>query len=590
MCGIIGYAGGGKAAEVVYEGLKRLEYRGYDSAGLAVISPSGEVNVVKKQGKVSVLKPYIKDMRGAIGIGHTRWATHGKPSDVNAHPHSAGGVYVVHNGIIENYAALRAKLEDMGEVFLSETDSEVVAHLVKINYKGNLLQALAKTAGMLKGSYALMVMREGEAQIAVAKYRSSAILGYGEGENFCASDEPALAGKCPKICTMQDGDFALISAEKIEIFDSALAPVNRPKRANSAAPANLALGNCPHYMLKEMTEVPRTVANTLSAFKGAEQSLKAALSGVNRIILIGCGTAYHACLVGKRYIESFARIPAEAENAGEFRYKNPIITPQTAVIAVSQSGETADTVEAAALASDLGARVIAVTNAPYSALTKRAAVTVPVAAGPEICVAATKSYNGQIAALYLTALVFAGQSSSSPAAQKLSAVPALCQSALDKADTYSLAHMCARSDGVYFLGRDLDYTVALEGSLKLKEVSYVPSEGYPAGELKHGTLALIDEKTVSVVLITDEALADKSESAVWQILSRGGNVAVITNVKQTVSRLKDRVQIITLPQCDKFLSPLVSSVAVQQLAYKTAVILGRDPDKPRNLAKSVTVE
>lgn len=590
MCGIIGYAGGGNAAENVYEGLKRLEYRGYDSAGMAVITPSGEVKVVKKQGKVSVLKPYIAGIRGATGMGHTRWATHGKPSDINAHPHSAGGIYVVHNGIIENYAELKEKLIAAGETFISETDSEVIAHLIKLNYGGDILTALHKTAKLLTGSYALMVIREGEHRIAALKHRSSLIVGYGEGENFCASDRPALAGKCNEVSVLEDGDFALITAGKIEIFDKDLTPVSRPKIENTLTAEKLGLDGCPHYMLKELREAPQTVKNTFSSFEDVKEKLKEVLSGVKRVIFLGCGTAYHAGLIGKKYFETFARIPAEAENASEFRYKDPVISCGDAVFAVTQSGETADTIEAALLAKNLGAKVIAVTNVPQSAITRCAHAVVPVSAGAEICVAATKSYVGQIAALYLCAMTFAGNAVTPKEIKLLAEMPAVLQKTIDDINVYALANMCARSSGVYFLGRGYDYAVALEGSLKLKEVSYVPSEGYPAGELKHGTLALIDENTVSVVLITDSELASKSENAVEQVLSRGGKVAVITCLPEVCERLKNKAEIILLPACNKLLSPLVTAIAVQELAYRTAVILGRDPDKPRNLAKSVTVE
>lgn len=590
MCGIIGYAGGGSAAEQVFNGLKRLEYRGYDSAGMAVITPSGEVKVVKKQGKVDVLKPYLNDIRGVIGMGHTRWATHGKPSDINAHPHSAGGIYVVHNGIIENHAELKQKLLSAGETFTSQTDSEVIAHLVKLNYTGDILKALKKTVDLLVGSYALMVIREGEPQIAVTKRRSSLILGYGEGENFCASDQPALAGKCKKVSVMQDGDFAIVTAQKIEIFDSSLNPATRQKIENTLTTEKLDLHGCPHYMLKELREVPQTVKNTYAAFPDAEPELREVFKDISRVILLGCGTAYHAGLIGKKYFEVFARIPAEAENAGEFRYKNPVITDGTLVFAVTQSGETADTIEAATLAKSLGAKVVAVTNVVHSAISRCADVVVPVSAGAEICVAATKSYAGQIAALYLCALAFAGNGATPKEFKLLAEMPKVLEQTIKDINVYTLAHMCAGSGGVYFLGRGFDYAVALEGSLKLKEVSYIAGEGYPAGELKHGTLALIDENTVSVVLITDGELASKSESAVEQVLSRGGKVAVITNLQSVIKRLENKAEIIALPACNKYLSPLVAAIAVQELAYRTAVILGRDPDKPRNLAKSVTVE
>ncbi len=585
MCGIVGYAGGGKAAEIIYDGLTRLEYRGYDSAGIAVMSEDG-VKIVKKQGRVNVLAPYMDGLYGSVGIGHTRWATHGKPSDVNAHPHSAGRFTIVHNGIIENYAELKRELVSCGEEFLSETDSEVIVRLLRRNFFGNFPAALSRTLSMLEGSYALMVICDGAEGFAAAKMKSPLIVGYGDGENFCASDEPALAGKCDKISVLEDGDIVFVTAESVDIYDSNLKPVSRRIIMNRATATNLDLGDCPHYMLKEIRETPNSIENTGLAFGDVAEDVRALFSGVTRVVFTGCGTAYHAGLIGKRYIESFARIPAGAETAGEFRYKDPILDGNTAVVAVTQSGETADTVEAAKLAKERGARVVAVTNAPHSAICRIADAVVPVAAGPEICVAATKSYTGQIAALYLLSLAAAGRSDDG----KLGHMRELTKSAIDSVDVNTLAHMCARSRGVYFLGRDLDYAIALEGSLKLKEISYVPGEGYPSGEIKHGTLALIDGTTLTVAVICDAALAGKSLNAVNEVLSRGGRAAVITNVPDVERALNGSAEIVKLPACDKFLSPLVSAVAVQKLAYSTAVILGRDPDKPRNLAKSVTVE
>lgn len=588
MCGIIGYVGGGNAAEIVYKGLKRLEYRGYDSAGAAFLS-GGKITVVKKEGRVEKLAPLFDGIKSCTGIGHTRWATHGAPSDVNAHPHSAGGISVVHNGIIENYAALKTELISDGARFVSDTDSEVVAHLIAKYYCGDLLSALKKCTSRLQGSYALMAICEGEAGICVARHKSPLIIGYGNGENFCASDEPALAGLCEKITILEDGDFARITPDKVEISDAS-SFVTREIVPNLAVSSSLGLGDCPHYMLKELREVPASVEATVRVFREAEKELSKALCGVKRVIMTGCGTAFHAALIGKRYIECFARIPAEAETAGEFRYKNPVIDDKTAVFAISQSGETADTVEAARLALSLGAKVIAVTNSHRSELTRIAHVTVPVAAGPEICVAATKSYTGQIAALYLCALTIAGECKKDENLQKLGHIPALTQKIIEELDIRSLAHVCASSGAVYFLGKDLDYAVALEGSLKLKEVSYVAGEGYPSGELKHGTLALIDENATCVFIICDETLAKKSENAVEQVLSRGGKVGIITNVEGVKERWSGKVQVVALPECDKYLSPLLSAVAVQLLAYRAAVVLKRDPDKPRNLAKSVTVE
>ena len=588
MCGIIGYIGGGDAVKTVYGGLKRLEYRGYDSAGAAFLT-DGKIQVYKKQGRVEKLYPLLDGVRSRIGVGHTRWATHGVPSDTNAHPHRAGGIAVVHNGIIENYAALKAELISDGAKFVSDTDSEVIAHLLLKNYNGNLTEALFKTVKLLKGSYALMAICEYEEKIAVARYKSPLILGYGNGENFCASDEPALYGLSEKITVLEDGDLAEITAKSVKIFDKNFKPAERETEPNLAVSASLGLDGCPHYMLKELRETPLTVEATARAFKGVKDKLFSALSGVKRFVFTGCGTAYHAALCGKRYIESFARIPAECETAGEFRYKNPVLGEDTAVIAVSQSGETADTVEAAGLARSMGAKVVAVTNSHRSQLTRLADVVVPVAAGPEICVAATKSYTGQLAALYLLAATVAGEEFYKDCAEKISETPALISATLESLDMRSLAHICGSSSGVYFLGRDLDYAVALEGSLKLKEISYVPGEGYPAGELKHGTLALIDVNTTSVVIITDKELAEKSENAIEQVLSRGGKVAVITNVDGVRERFSD-LPTVVLPECDKYLSPLLAAVAVQLLAYKAAAVLGREIDKPRNLAKSVTVE
>lgn len=532
--------------------------------------------------------PFLQGACANFGIGHTRWATHGAPSDKNAHPHRSGDIAVVHNGIIENCAELKARLILDGFVFNSETDSEVIAHLLKGNYSGDLVSAMSKTVKVLKGSYALMAICESEQKIVLARYKSPLIVGYGSGENFCASDEPALAGLCDKISVLDDGDIAEITADGVTIYNGNLQPVTRKIYPNLAVSQALGLGDCPHYMLKELRETPESVRATAKTFDSVRERLSDCFAGVNRVLLVGCGTAYHAGMLGKRYIECFAGIPAEVETAGEFRYKQPILGGQTAVITISQSGETADTVEAARLAKSLDSRVIAVTNSLRSELTRIADVVVPVAAGPEICVAATKSYTGQVTALYLCALVLSGRDCN---AEIFEEVAKLCEKTVAEVDTGALAQACASSKGTYFLGRDIDYAVAVEGSLKLKEVSYVAGEGYPAGELKHGTLALIDKDTVCVFIITDDNLADKSVNAVEQVLSRGGKTAVITNIRRVKERLLNEVEfILDLPECDRLLSPLLSSAVLFRLAYDTAVMLGRDPDKPRNLAKSVTTE
>ncbi len=586
MCGIIGYAGEKNAVEIVYRGLINLEYRGYDSAG-AAFGINGRTAVFKRQGRVEKLKPLLEGLTSGIGIGHTRWATHGSPSDINAHPHMSGKITLVHNGIIENYSELKAELEKGGAVFKSQTDSEVIAALMSVYYCGDILGALYKTVKRLKGSYAIMAVAEGENVIAAARHKSPVVIGYGNGGYYCASDEPVLSGECGEVSFLKDGDFALIKPDGVRIFDGELREAERKKQKNLAQAGSLELGGFAHYMLKELRQSPAAVKNTVTAFAEAEDKIRGALSGVNRIIFIGCGTAYHAGLIGKIYVEDIARMPAEAETAGEFRYKNPIVSKNTAVVAVSQSGETADTLEGARLAKSLGARVIAVTNAPYSQLTRIADTVVPVCAGAEICVAATKSYTGQIAALYMLALLLAGKNAGGGGR---SGLPEICKSVADGADVYALSRLCAFSKGVYFLGRGLDYAVALEASLKLKEVSYIPSEGYPAGELKHGTLALIDNATVSVFIATDKNLTDKYKNSVEQVISRGGIAAIITDIDELETGFKGRAHIIKLPCCRGHLSPLVTATAVQLLAYETAVSLGLNPDKPRNLAKSVTVE
>lgn len=589
MCGIIGYTGGGNAAEIIYEGLIDLEYRGYDSAGMAVIE-NGKCKTVKSCGRVNKLSASLGFLRGGTGIGHTRWATHGKPSNANAHPHSCGKVTIVHNGIIENYAELKEKLSAEGEIFVSETDSEVIAHLINGYFGGDLTEAVEKCVGMLKGSYALLAICDGWEGIVAAKNRSPVILGYGENCNYCASDLPALAGKCKRVCVMEDGDIAVITPSGITIRNGGR-ETERPAVKNPAEPAALALGGFPHYMVKELWEAPAAVKNTLSAFCDCRSEISAAVKGAQRVVLTGCGTAYHAALAGKRYFEEFTGLPCEADYAGELRYKTPRRAEKTLLVAITQSGETADTVETARLYYNTpGCTVLAVTNSPYSAITRTAHAVVPVVAGTEVSVAATKSYSGQIAALYLLALCAAGDVGFGQGAEKLSSVPGLILKTLEKIDIYAVAEMCASSRGVYFMGRDMDYAVALEGSLKLKEVSYIPGSGYPASELKHGPLALIDEKTLSVFIITDGDLAVKASGGVEQVLARRGKVAVITNLDSVKKRFAGRAEIISLPPCDKYLSPMLSAAALQLLAYRTAVISGRDPDKPRNLAKSVTVE
>ena len=590
MCGIIGVAlKRGNAAKEVYEGLERLEYRGYDSAGMSVKTDGGTVTI-KRGGRVSNIKEGAAELSGGVAVGHTRWATHGEPSDRNAHPHVAGKFSVVHNGIIENYRELKDELLSKGAEFASDTDSEVIARLLDDCYKGDLLAAVAETVGRLKGSYALGILCEDFDGIVAVKYKSPVVVGFGERGVALCSDIPALPEWVTSVCVPEDGDIAVVSARSASFYDGDLQTVTRVRRPVFSGQFNSGKGGYPHYMLKEIHETEQTVRDTCDAFfRNVDvKRLTEYVRGADRIILTGCGTAYNAGLVAKRFFSDKCGVFCQAEIASELRYSPVHITGSTLVLAISQSGETADTVEAVSALKEAGARVVAVTNCGYSAITRVAHMTVPVCAGAEVCVAATKSYIGQLAALYLisrlTADVFTARSVLLYVCDKIGGL------LKDSGGADEIARECADSSAVFFLGRGIDYAVAVEASLKLKEISYVFSDGYPAGELKHGTLALIDENTLSVIIICDKNLAEKCENAASQVLSRRGRVVVITCLDEVADRLKGAAEVWKIPECPPELSPFVSAVALQLIAYKAAVILGRDPDKPRNLAKAVTVE
>ncbi|MDE5788967.1 MAG: glutamine--fructose-6-phosphate transaminase (isomerizing) [Clostridia bacterium] len=590
MCGIIGVAKKrGNAVAEVLEGLKRLEYRGYDSAGLSVLS-GGAIATVKRGGRVSGLIEGAEALSGGVAIGHTRWATHGEPSDQNAHPHTSGAFSIVHNGIIENFAELKAELLADGAEFLSQTDSEVIVKLIDKYYKGDALSAVAKAVGRMKGSYALAVLCRDFDGIIAVKYKSPVVVGFSESGVTLCSDVPALPADVTSVCVPEDGDFAIITAQSARFYNSSLTPVMRVRRPVFLDQFNSGLGNYAHYMIKEINETQRTVRETCEGFFRTVdvKRLSEYVRGADRIIMTGCGTAYNAGLAARRFFADRCGVFCQVEIASELRYSPPHVTPATLVLAISQSGETADTVEAVQELKKAGARVVAVTNCGYSAITRVAHIVVPVCAGAEVCVAATKSYTGQLAALYLisklTGDVFDAQS------ELLSVCPRIGEVLKGEKRAEEIAELCARSKAVFFLGRGIDYAVAVEASLKLKEVSYVFSDGYPAGELKHGTLALVDENTLSVFVICDEALAEKCLNAASQIASRKGKVAVITCLDGVAEKLKDTAIVWKIPDSPLNLSPFSSAVALQLVAYHAAIILGRDPDKPRNLAKSVTVE
>ena len=590
MCGIVGYVGRKRAAPILLEGLKKLEYRGYDSAGIATLD-EGKLHVVKRKGRMEELTAAAENLEGNIGIAHTRWATHGAPSERNAHPHVFGGVAVVHNGIIENAGELRAECEARGETFSSETDSEVIAHLIAAAFRGELLAAVREGTARLKGSYAIAVLCEGAGNVIAAAKRGSPLLVGKGGGSVLASDLPAAAAFAEKVYALKDGEFALLTEDDVRLFGGELKEIVREPLQFDLKEEGAGKNGFSHYMRKEMAEIPVSIANSIVDLKAQSRflAINIVLCQTCYIQIVACGTAYHSGVAAKAAIEALARVPVEVSVASEYRYRDPIVPKGTLVIAVSQSGETADTIAAAKLAKEKGAKVLAVTNVAYSSLTEVADVCLLTHAGREIAVAATKSFMAQLAALFSIASVLADIKGR--AAPSLVSLPALAEDALARSERVKgWAQAIARSKSVYFIGRGFDYAVALEGSLKLKEVSYLPSEGYPAGELKHGTLALVGEHSPVIAIVGDERVADKTMNAVFEVLSRGARVFLVTTVEGLGEGTLPKEDILTLPACEGVYSPLLTVIPLQMLAYETAVLLGHDPDKPRNLAKSVTVE
>lgn len=588
MCGIVGYAGKGRAAPVLMEGLRRLEYRGYDSAGIAVLGET--LAVVKRKGRVEALAAEAEKLSGRLGIAHTRWATHGEPSERNAHPHRYGGVAVVHNGIIENASVLRAECEARGEVFSSETDSEVIAHLIAAVYRGDLLQAVREAVRRLEGSYAIAVLAEGERAIVAARRKSPLLVGRGEG-SVLASDLPAIAPLVSEVYSLKEGGFALLTEDNVCLFDEELREWEEKPIEFGKVEEDGGKGGYPHYMRKEIAEDPAAIANSIVDLTADSRffDLNIVLCQTYYIQIVACGTAYHSGVAAKYAIEALSRVPVEVDIASEYRYRDPIVPKGTLVIAVSQSGETADTLAAAALAKERGAKVLALTNVPYSSLTALADLVLLTHAGRETAVAATKSFCAQLASLYSLAAALAALKGRS--APSLAPFPALCEDALSRSEKVKdWARALCQKKSVYFIGRGADYAAAIEGSLKLKEVSYLASEGYPAGELKHGTLALVGEDAPVFALLSDERLAEKTMNAVYEVRSRGARVFLITTLPSCAEGVLPEEDVLLLPACEAVYSPLCTAVPLQLLAYETAVLLGHDPDKPRNLAKSVTVE
>lgn len=605
MCGIVGYTGTRMAAPILLEGLRQLEYRGYDSAGIAVIH-DGKVSLSKVTGRISALAEKTQDgklLPGTTGIGHTRWATHGAPTDANAHPHTSndGRFAVVHNGIIENHAELREELIAAGYRFESETDTEVVVHLVEQYYRGNLKQAVMRASSRLRGSYALGIVCSDEPDhIFVAREASPLILGIGIGENFFASDVTALVSNTRNVIYLDDGEYAELSPEGVQVYDCAGRPVNKEVSRVTWDIQAAEKGGYDHFMLKEMTEQPRAVKSTITPrIRNGEVSLDDMdidLAGINKIMITACGSAYYAGCSGKYAIEKLTRVNVQAELASELRYNDPLIDSHTLLIVLSQSGETADTIAAMRECQSRGAKALAIVNVVGSTIAKLADYCLYTWAGPEIAVATTKGYTTQLTALYLFAL-YAGKKLGTledgeyrKLISALKSLPKLMQQALDmNPHIPTLAKKYHGADSLFFIGRNTDYAVALEAALKMKEISYIHAEAYAAGELKHGTIALVHEGQGVVALCCNEAILEKTLSNIIEVKARGAEVLAVAH-KGNPKILSCADDYLYIPKVPTLFSAAVEILPLQMLAYYVARENGCDIDKPKNLAKSVTVE
>ncbi|MCQ2359441.1 MAG: glutamine--fructose-6-phosphate transaminase (isomerizing) [Phascolarctobacterium sp.] len=609
MCGIVGYIGKEQAAPFLLDGMSKLEYRGYDSAGIAVMEGS-KIRLEKCVGRLDALRAKIAgDMPvGTIGIGHTRWATHGRPCDRNSHPHAdeSGKFVVVHNGIIENYLVIKEELLAKGHVFLSETDTEVVSHLMAELWDGDFESTVKKILKVIKGSYSLVFMTEHEpGKIICTKKDNPLVIGLGEGENFIASDIPAIISRTRRTFIMSDGEIATVTADGVWVQDINGTPISKKVFVVNWNAEAAEKGGFEHFMLKEIYEQPKAIRDTMTGRVDKENETitfpelnwtSEGMAQINKIFIVACGTAYHAGIVGKYYLEQLARVPVEVDIASEFRYRSPLIDSNTLCIVISQSGETSDTLAALREAKKLGARTLGVTNVVGSAVAREADQVVYTYAGPEIAVASTKAYTTQILAMLMLA-IYVGRLRNTLAEDRakelvrgLGMVPEQVHELLENVDQIKVfARQYASCEDAFFLGRSLDYAVALEGALKLKEISYIHAEAYAAGELKHGTLALIVEGVPVIVLATQSDVYDKTVSNLQEVKAREAVVIAIGFVgDENLKKYADSV--IYIPKTDKYIAPLMAVLPLQLLAYYAALTRGCDVDKPRNLAKSVTVE
>jgi len=609
MCGIVGYIGRQEASPIIIDGLRRLEYRGYDSAGVATLD-GGKVEIRRAQGKLINLERSLekKPLGGCRGIGHTRWATHGRPSEINAHPHIAGGIVVVHNGIIENYLSLKERLLGLGHNFRSETDTEIVSHLIEQHYKecGNFETAVRSGLAELRGSYAVAILCEKEPdKLIAAKLGSPLVVGQGEGEFFVASDIPAMLSHTREMIFLEDGEMAIFCNGAMTITDLAGIVLKKTAKTITWSPMMAEKGGYRHFMLKEIYEQPRAAADTLAGRLMEEEKaiyledLKLTdeeLSSFEKLFLVACGTSWHAALIGKFLIEKFCRLPVEVDIASEFRYRDPIVRESTLTLLISQSGETADTLAALREARRKGGKTVAICNVVDSSIARDSDGVIYTHAGPEIGVASTKAFTTQLVALYLFALrlglarkLLSGVDCQDHSRYLLTLPRKIEETLQLEPAIEEIARTFMGARDFLYLGRGNQYPIALEGALKLKEISYIHAEGYPAGEMKHGPIALIDEELPVVVLVPHNDTVEKVLSNMEEVRARGGKViAVTTSGMGDFSGKADIV--LTVPETSDDLMPIITSIPLQLLAYHIAVLKGTDVDQPRNLAKSVTVE
>lgn len=609
MCGIVGYVGTRDCSDVLVSALTKLEYRGYDSAGIAVFE-NGEIKTVKTQGKLADLKNKLESVgkpKGHVGIGHTRWATHGEPSDVNSHPHSGARVTIVHNGIIENYLELKEFLTAQGRKFISETDTEVVAQLLDYKYNGNPLETIDEVLAELKGSFALGIMfKEFPDRVFAVRRESPLIVGVGDGESFIASDVPAILQYTRNYYLLEHDEIATLSSDGVSFVDEHLQPITKELKTADWDMEAAEKGGYPHFMIKEINEQPNAIKTTIMPrIRNGLPCLEECgitldrLKEFKNITIVACGTAMHAGMVGKYVIEDLARIPVTVDIASEYRYRNPIVSKGDLVIIISQSGETADSLAAMRLAKQRGAITLAIVNAKGSSIAREADMLIYTLAGPEIAVASTKAYVTQLSVMYLFAfeLALANERVSEAECKRLVSalmkMPEAVQSVIDKCEEKCkyIATKLINADSLLYIGRGLDYALSMEGSLKLKEVSYIHSESYAAGELKHGTISLIEDGMPVISVATQTDIIPKTISNIVEVKSRGAKIILVCT-DACARGLKDGVAdyVVEIPHSEELLMPITAVVPLQILAYYTAINRGNDPDKPRNLAKSVTVE